>query len=273
MSDRPTPNPLDAYAPAEIALRVEAMGTAKARLPALETLMLGALAGAFIAFGAMLYTFTVTGSPFGFGPTRLLGGAAFSLGLVLVVVAGAELFTGNALMVMAWVDRRIAGGELARNWLLVYVANFAGAAAMAWLIWLSGVMALGDGAPAATARAIAQAKLAQTPLEALIRGGLCNALVCLAVWLCLAAHDVASKVLAIVLPISAFVALGFEHSIANMYLVPLAWLLGAEGVAPGLFFVHLFWVTLGNIVGGGGGVALVYWVCYRRARSQGSSSA
>jgi formate/nitrite transporter len=259
----------DAYAPDAIATLVEDAGVAKANAPALRTLTLGALAGAFIAFGAMFYTLAVTGSELGLGPTRVLGGVAFSLGLILVVVAGAELFTGNNLIVMAWADRMIGTGRLLRNWALVYVANLAGSLASAALVAASGTLDNGDGAVAQTAASIALEKLALDPVEAFARAILCNALVCLAVWLSFAARTVSGKILAIVLPISAFVALGFEHSIANMYLIPVAWLNGTAGITLAGFLENLVPVTLGNIVGGAGGVALTYWICYRVARENG----
>lgn len=255
---------LDAYSPKEITARVEAAGVAKARLPTLETLVLGVLAGAFIAFGAMFFTLVTTGNEFGFGFNRLIGGVAFSLGLILVVVAGAELFTGNNLIVMAWADRKITSGQLLRNWALVFAGNFIGAAATAVMVHLSGVLALGDGAFAASAAQIATAKAALPFAEAFFRGMLCNTLVCLAIWLCFAAHTVSDKILAIIFPIAAFVALGFEHSIANMYFMPLGWLIGAEGVTVASFFGNLVPVALGNIAGGSVLVALVYWVIYDR---------
>ena len=225
-----SPSPQDAYPPAQVALLVEQVGVKKATLPLIETLALGLLAGAFIAFGAMFYTLVLTGNTLGFGPGRLLGGLAFSLGLILVVVGGAELFTGNNLVVMAWAARQITTGQLARNWTLVYAANLIGALGTALMVLWSGTLELGGGAVAETAVAIAQAKVALGVTEAFFRGILCNVLVCLAVWLCFAAHDVPGKVLAIIFPISAFVALGFEHSVANMYLIPIAMLAGAEGV-------------------------------------------
>ena len=261
-----SPSPQDAYPPAQIARLVEQVGVKKATMPAVQTLALGVLAGAFIAFGAMYFTLVITGSPLGFGPSRMLGGLAFSLGLVLVVVGGAELFTGNNLIVMAWAERRITTAQLARNWALVYLANLGGALGTAIMVHWSGVMTLGDGAVAMTAARIAEAKVALSFGEAFFRGILCNTLVCLALWLCFAAHDVASKVLAIVFPISAFVALGFEHSVANMYLIPMAMLAGAEGVTAAGFLRNLAPVTLGNIVGGGVFVALVYWLIYLRGR-------
>jgi formate/nitrite transporter len=255
---------LDAYTPAKIAERVEAAGVAKANLPLLQLATLGILAGAFIAFGAMWFTVTMTGSTLGFGPGRLLSGIAFSLGLILVIIAGAELFTGNNLIVMAWADGKVSLGRLLRNWAVVYVANFVGSAGAAVLVTLAGSLALADGAVGDTAVKIAQAKVALPFDVAFFRAVLCNALVCLAVWLSMAAHSVSGKAIVIVFPIAAFVALGYEHSIANMYFIPVAMLHGAEGVTFAGLIGNLVPVTLGNIVGGGGFVALVYWIIYGR---------
>jgi len=266
----PDPTGIDAYAPAEIAARVERAGIGKSRLPAMSLMALAMLAGAFIAFGAMLYTLVVTGSNLGFGLTRLLGGIAFSLGLILVIVGGVELFTGNALIVMATASRRVSITALLRNWGIVYTGNLFGALGAAVLVYLSGTLALDAGAVGETAREIARAKLALSADQTFFRGVLCNALVCLAVWLCFSARDVSGKILAIVWPISAFVALGFEHSVANMYLIPIGMLAGA-GFDIGGFAQNLFWVTLGNIVGGAGGVALVYWTIYLRPGARGSA--
>ena len=254
---------IDAYKPAQIAERVELAGVAKVRLGTVQMLALGTLAGAFIAFGAMLFTLVMTGQGLGFGPGRLLGGLVFSLGLILVVIAGAELFTGNNLAVMAWVDRRVGTVELLRSWLIVYVANFLGSVGAALLVALSGTLEMGDGAVLATAGAIARGKVALAWHEAFIRGILCNALVCLAVWLTFAARDVTGKIIALVLPIAAFVALGFEHSVANMYFLGLAVMMNVEGVSIMGAFGNILPVTLGNVVGGSGFVGLVYWLCYR----------
>ncbi|MCG2633581.1 MAG: formate/nitrite transporter family protein [Gammaproteobacteria bacterium] len=262
---------LDAYTPAEVARRVEAVGVNKVGMPALQTLVLAVLAGAFIAFGAMLYTLVMTGAGgVSFGLHRWLGGLAFSLGLVLVVVAGAELFTGNNLIVMAWADKQVGHRALLRNWGLVYLGNLAGSVATALLYFWSGAAGLADGAVAETAIAIAAGKVGLPLTEAFCRGVLCNVLVCLAVWLCFAAHSVGDKILAILFPIAAFVALGFEHSVANMYLIPIGWLLsgGLDAQVPGLdlggFLANLLAVTLGNVAGGGGLVALVYYLVYLR---------
>lgn len=244
----------DAYKPAEIATLIEAAGVAKARLPAPQMLVLAVLAGAFIGFGGAAFTMVMTGADLAFGPSRLLGGAVFSLGLILVIVGGAELFTGNALMVMAAVDRRIGVGELARNWSIVYFGNMLGAVGLAVAFGLSGVL---DGPMGATAARIATAKLALSPLEAFVRGALCNALVCLAIWLTFAARTAGGKIAAIFWPISAFVLLGMEHSVANLYLFPQAVAAGTD-LPAGAVLSNLLWVTLGNVLGGAGGVALAY---------------
>ncbi len=262
------PLSIDAYSPKQIAALINTVGISKANLPVLQTLTLGVLAGAFIAFGAMFYTVVITDSALGIGPTRLLGGLAFSLGLVLVIIAGAELFTGNNLIVIAWAERKVTTRLLLRNWLLVYLANLVGSVASAWFIQLSGTLATSDGAFANTALNIAQNKVALTSGQAFFRGIMCNALVCLAVWLCFAAHSVSGKILAIIFPISAFVALGFEHSVANMYLISVAILQGGSGITLADFVGNILPVTVGNIVGGSVFVALVYWLCYLHTGNQ-----
>lgn len=255
---------IDAYKPGKIAELVESIGVKKAVLPALPTITLGLLAGAFIAFGAMLFTLVMTEHNLGFGPSRLLGGIAFSLGLILVVVGGAELFTGNNLIVMAWADHKVTTFQLLRNWSLVYIANLIGAVGAATLVYWSGTLSFGEGAVAETALNIAVTKVNISPFQSFIRGILCNALVCLAVWLCFAAHDVASKVIAIMFPISAFVALGFEHSVANMYFIPLGMMISGGEISLINFLENLIPVTIGNIIGGGLFVALTYWIIYLR---------
>jgi formate/nitrite transporter len=253
----------DAYAPREIAARVADVGVAKARLPLLTLTLLGVLAGAFIGLGALMFTLVASDATLGFAAQRLLGGLAFCLGLLLVVVAGAELFTGNNLLAMAWAAGRIGTADVLRNWVVACVANFVGAAGLAVLVWASGHAQMNGGAVARTAIAIATTKV-QLPLgELFFRGVLCNLLVCMAVWMTLAGRSVADKAVAIVFPITAFVAAGFEHSVANMYFLPLAMLLGAPlGVADLLH--NLGPVIAGNIIGGSVGVALVYWVIYLR---------
>jgi formate/nitrite transporter len=206
---------------------------------------------------------------------------AFSLGLILVVVAGAELFTGNNLVAMAWASRQITTRQVARNWVLVYGGNFVGSVGTALLVFWSGTLALGDNAVALNAIQIAAAKVDLSWSEAFVRGVLCNALVCLAVWLCNSARSTTDKILAIVWPIAGFVALGFEHCIANMYFIPLGMLLKTDAdlmasldLSPGALeslsaagLTHnLIPVTLGNIVGGTLLVAGVYWFAYLRPK-------
>ena len=252
----------DAYSPAEIAERLEKVGVAKARLPLHALLMLGVLAGAFIGLGSLYYVIVVSDPALPHAAQRILGGLVFSLGLLLVVVAGAELFTGNNLLAMAWAEGKITTPELLFNWFVVCSANFAGAVALAAIVLLSGHAE----AYAATYLKIAAAKTSLPFAQAFFSGVMCNVLVCMAVWMTLAGRSVVDKAVAIVFPISAFVAAGFEHSVANMYLIPLGMMLQAAGGQPvelaGLAR-NLVPVIAGNLVGGSVLVALVYYVIYR----------
>lgn len=272
MTDKDT-FPSDAYPPPEIARRVELIGVAKARTDTLTLLVLAMLAGAFISLGALFFTVVVTNAGVGFGLTRLLGGLSFCLGLVLVVVAGAELFTGNNLIAMAWASGKIGTREVVRNWVLAYVGNVVGCLGTVLLVLWSGVAGLDGGAVGRTAVNIAHAKAVLPLAEAFARGILCNALVCLAVWLAIGARSVTDKILAVVFPITAFVAVGFEHSIANWFFLPYGFALGGQGAVPAAGFAsNIVAVTAGNIVGGTLLVAAVYWVAYlrgERARSRG----
>jgi formate transporter len=269
---------LDAFSPKEIAARIEAVGVVKARLPLLSMVMLGVLAGGFIGLGALYSVLIASDATLGFGTARLLGGITFSLGLVLVVVAGAELFTGNNLLAMAWADGKITTREVLLNWLIIALSNFAGAAALAVIVYLSHHTDMNGGAVAAQYVQLAAVKCAMPFGEAFFKGVLCNFLVCMAIWMAMAGRTVTDKVLAIVFPISAFVAAGFEHSIANMYIIPLAMLLNDNGAAPPVagadlinwigFARNLGPVILGNLVGGSVLVALVYHVIYRRGADE-----
>lgn len=253
----------DAYSPTEIAARVSEFCIVKAELPLLTLTILGILAGAFIGLGAMMYTLIASDVSLSFATARLLGGLAFSLGLILVVVTGAELFTGNNLLAMAWAEGCVSTRGLLRNWLVVCAANFVGAAGLAFMVWLAGHPDLNDGAVGAAAIKIAKAKADLQPVEAFFRGVLCNVLVCMGVWMGIAGRSVTDKVITIVFPITAFVAAGFEHSIANMYFFPLAMLLGGP-VGWSDFARNLVPVIAGNLVGGAGFVALVYYFVYSR---------
>jgi formate transporter len=270
----------DAYSPREIAGRVRDACVVKARLPLLTLAMLGILAGAFIGLGSLFFTLVASDASLGFAAIRVTGGVCFSLGLLLVVVAGAELFTGNNLLAMGWADGCIGPGEVLRNWAVVSVANFVGAAGLALLVYLSGHWEMNGGAVGATYLKIAAAKAALTPSRAFFLGVLCNILVCMAVWMALAGRSVVDKFIAIVFPISAFVAAGFEHSIANMYFFPLALLLkwhglalpaGGDAITVAGMFANLVPVIAGNIVGGSVLVALVYWVIYLRRPPQAAA--
>jgi formate transporter len=265
----------NAYSPLEIARRVDQVGVSKARLPTLSMFMLGILAGAFIGLGALAFVFVKSDPNLGFVTGQLLGGLVFSLGLILVVVAGAELFTGNNLLTMAWADGKISGSELLKNWLVVCVANFVGATGLAILVFLSGHAQMNDGAIAEQYILIALAKSNLSYTSALFKGILCNLLVCLAVWMALAGRSVTDKIIAILFPVTVFVAAGFEHSVANMYLFPMAFLIQQFSETPSsiqlvtsMGFLHnMVPVLVGNIVGGSVLVALVYHVIYQRPQA------
>ena len=263
-----------AYAPAEVARRVASAGVAKARMDTLPLLMLGVLAGAFIGLGSMLFIIVHADATLGLAARQLVGGLVFSVGLVLVTVAGAELFTGNNLLAMARADGLITSRELLRNWILVGLANFAGAAALAVLVFASGHPSMGDGAVGRAVLRVALSKQ-QLPLwEAFLRGVLCNILVCMAVWMAMAGRSVADKMAAVIFPTTAFVAAGFEHSIANMYLMPQAMLVQLSAGFPhqqpvltwGGMAANLAVVIAGNLVGGSVLVGLTYHVIYKWQR-------
>jgi len=273
----------DALLPAEIAAKAEEVGVKKANLPWHQTLVLSVLAGAFIALGALFSTTTVAGAAaLPYGVARLLAGLTFCLGLILVVLAGAELFTGNNLIVMAYLNRKLTAPRVLRNWALVYVGNLVGAVATAALVYLSGQYGFGGGSVGLAALAIGTAKCSLGAIPAFFLGVLCNALVCLAVWLTMGARTAGDKLLVILFPIAAFVAAGFEHSVANMYFLPLALFIKSDGAflaAAGKTaadFGALTWaqavlgnllpVTLGNIVGGAGLVGAVYGFVYSRPK-------
>ena len=255
----------DAYPPQEIARKVERLGVAKAHTDAITLLVLAVLAGAFISLGALFFTVVVTETGLGFGVTRLLGGLSFCLGLILVVVAGAELFTGNNLIAMAWASGLIGTREVMRNWLLVYFGNVVGCLGTVLLVVWSDVASLSGGAVGETAMHIARTKADLSLTEAFTRGILCNALVCLAVWLAIGARSVTDKILAILFPITAFVAIGFEHSIANWFFLPYGLALNGEsGVSIAGIVRNIVAVTAGNMLGGTLLVSGVYWVAYLR---------
>lgn len=277
---------IDALMPPQMADRAEAIGIKKANTDFWTMLTLAVLAGAFIGAGAMFAT-VVTADAAGkltYGVTRLLGGIVFSVGLIMVVVAGAELFTGNNLIVMAWANRKVTTTKLLRNWVIVYVGNFIGSVATAVLVFLGGQYMFGNGAIGLQALNTAAAKSSLGFLQALALGIICNALVCMAVWLCYSARSTTDKILSIIFPISAFVAGGFEHSIANMYFIPMGMLIKSFAAPEfwakigktaadyavvnweNFLLTNLVPVTIGNIIGGAGLVGLVYWFAFLRTR-------
>ena len=287
---------IDALLPPEMATRAEYIGVRKAEAPLLTLFALAILAGAFIALGAVFATTVIAGdmpiktmegttalfTDFPFGFNKLLAGFVFCLGLVLVVVGGAELFTGNNLIVMAWAGGKVSSSALFRNWGVVYIGNFVGAFGTVLLVFISKQYLFGGGAVGAVALNIAQAKVGLGFFQAIALGILCNTLVCLAVWMTFSARSTIDKIAAIIFPITAFVAAGFEHSIANMYFVPIALLIknfgttefwGAIGRTPAEYsslswesflINNLLPVTIGNIIGGAIFVAGIYWIIFLR---------
>jgi formate transporter len=276
---------IDAFPPAKMASRMEEVGVKKATLNIWTMFALAMLAGAFIGCGAIFCTVVTTGlaaSGVGYGIVKLLGGLVFCLGLVAVIVAGAELFTGNNLIVMSFASGKVTLGRLLRNWVTVYVGNFAGSILTALVMLLAKQHMSAGGAIGANALAIANGKCGLGFIQAIALGIMCNALVCLAVWLCVSARSTTDKILAIIFPITAFVAAGFEHSVANMYFIPMGLLIkGFAGsdfwqaigktaadfgdLTWGAFFLrNLLPVTIGNIIGGAGFVGLAYWFIYLR---------
>lgn len=270
--------------PPDMALACEAAGATKAGRDWLALLVLGMLAGAFIAFGAMFMTVVLSGSgDLPYGVARLLAGVVFSLGLILVIVGGAELFTGDSLMILACASRRISVAALARTWALVYLGNIAGALGTAGLVFLAGQHGFGGGAVGKTALTVAAAKAALPTVQLFFLAVLCNVLVCLAVWMSFGARNAADKVLVIVPPVAAFVAAGFEHSIANLYFLPYALMIktfaGAgfweaigqdatayAGLTASAALHNIAVATVGNLIGGSLMVGAVYWFLYLRRR-------
>jgi formate transporter len=291
-----TPVSLDALLPPSMAAKAEDLGVKKTNLPLLTMFTLAVLAGAFIGIGALFATTLSAGSislkdatgsvvfttALPYGVTRLLAGLAFSLGLVLVVVGGAELFTGNTLIMIAYMSRKVSLWGLLKNWSIVYIGNFVGALLTALIVFLGKQYTFGNGAIGLSALNTGEAKTALTFIQAIALGMMANALVCMAVWLCYSARTTTDKIIAIILPITAFVAANFEHSIANMYFIPMALFIKNWG-DPAFFttigksaadFPHLTWgnffltnllpVTIGNIIGGALMVGLIYWFIYLR---------
>jgi formate transporter len=268
----------DAYMPAEMARRAEASAIRKANPDFVSAFLLAVQAGSFIAFGAAFCTFAIHDSTLGVGLTKLIGGLTFSLGLILVIIAGADLFTGDTLMVMGCFSRKIKVRQMLRSWVFVFLGNLVGALAVVMMVYFSGHWFNGSSAVGAKALAIANHKVNLTFIQAVTSGMLCNILVCLAIWLCYSSRSVTDKILSIIFPITAFVAMGFEHSIANMYFIPAGLLLKGNPEVIGLLngmdlsnltlsgflLDNLLPVTIGNMVGGAIFVGTIYWILYLR---------
>jgi formate transporter len=273
----PAPQPpifnLQAYSPAEIKDAVEKVGVKKANFPFLTSFMLAIVAGAGVGFGALYYTIVASDPTFSFATVRVVGGLVFTLGLALVLVGGAELFTGNNLIVMAWASGKVSTTTMLRNWTIVWFGNLLGALGLIVLVFFSHHLDMNDGRIGTSVLTTAAGKIRPDMVTLFFKGILCNVLVCAAVWLAYAGRSVTDKLVAVILPVSAFIAAGFEHCVANMYFLPLAWLMVQTGHTPENFdasmitlsgIVHnLVPVTLGNIVGGSGFVGAFYWIIYR----------
>jgi formate transporter len=288
----------EALLPAAMALRAEESGVKKAEIDKLNLLVLSVLGGAFVSFGAIFATTVTAGAisavtadgatslsaALPYGVVRLLSGLAFTLGLILVIIGGAELFTGNTMIVMAWANRKVTSRDLLLNWTIAFVGNFAGAFLTAGLMFYTTQYTFGNGAVGLNALMTAHAKTSLEFVPALALGIMCNVLVCLAVWMCYGARSFLDKIATIVPPIAAFAAAGFEHCIANIYFIPMA--LFIKIGAPDSFwtsigrtpadFPTLTWenflvgnllpVTIGNVIGGSVMVAAIYWFIYLRKR-------
>jgi formate transporter len=274
---------VDAYSPPEIAKRIAAVAEKKSGLDFFRMFVLAILAGVFIAFGAQFYTLVVHDSGLAFGLNNLIGGLVFCLGLILVVIAGAELFTGNTLIVMGFIERKVSARQLLKGWSIVYLGNLVGSLVMVLLMYYTAQWGFHGAMVGGKALLIADAKVNMTFLEAFMRGIVCNVLVCLAIWLAFSGRSTIDKIVAVIFPVTAFVASGFEHCVANMYFVPMGLALNgqaevlaaAQGMAgqpimlgnltvAGFIVKNLIPVTLGNIIGGSLLVGVIYWSVYLR---------
>ena len=265
------PNPVDALAPGQIEEKAETIGVGKARMPRLRQFILAMMAGIFIGFGALCMTFVKADATFSFAVSQLLGGLAFSVGLFLVLCAGAELFTGNSLMICGRLSDRYSWGELLSSWGVVYLGNLVGSLLLVLLVALSGVAGMGDGALGAAMVKVAAGKVTMPWWNIFFRGVLCNMLVCLAVWMGFGGHSTMDKLVSAALPVTAFVTCGFEHCVANMFFIPMGITAAAMGFAPegvaaptvGGFLYNLSAATLGNLLGGVVLIGCMYWLAFK----------
>ncbi|GAA0570118.1 formate transporter FocA [Paractinoplanes ferrugineus] len=275
--------------PAQMAQTAEDAAYSKATSKPLKSFLLGLTGGAFIALGFVFYVTSQVGAAnlAWWGGAKVVGGLVFATGLVLVVLTGAELFTSSTLTLTARASGRITWAQLVRNWAVVYVANFVGALTIVALVYLGGVWRNANGAWGGVVLHSALTKVQHTYVEAVALGILCNLMVCLAVWAAYSGRTTTDKILAVTMPVALFVSTGFEHSVANMFMIPLGLLIkdnaeagfwSGAGLGKG-DFADLTWshfllhnlapVTLGNIVGGGIMIGIFYWTVFRRYRAAG----
>lgn len=264
----------EALAPVQITKKAEDLGVTKTEMSFARSFMLSIMAGAFIAMGAMFFCLVVGDPNLPFAIQRVLGGFLFCLGLILVVVAGAELFTGNTMIVMTAASKRIRWSAVWKNWIVVFIGNFIGALVIVGLVFLAEMPAMNSGQVGQTMVSVAAGKMHAGWLALFAKGIMCNFLVCLGVWMAYAAKTVADKILAVIFPITAFVACGFEHCVANMFFLPMGALLASLGIAPAgidpatvdmIGALYNWSATVpGNIVGGALFVGMAYWFIYRK---------
>lgn len=264
----------DALTPAQIEAKAETVAVGKVALPGARCFVLAMFAGAFIGFGGAFFGLVMSDATLGFAAQRCLGGLCFCLGLLLVLCCGAELFTGNALMVCGAQSGKVPWSGVLRNWAIVWLGNLAGSLVLAALMYLANLQGMNGGAVGDAFVSVAAGKAALPWATVLAKGVLCNVLVCLAVWIGFGARTVADKALGILLPIAAFVAMGFEHCVANMFFFAMglackaagfgAAVAGAEALTLGGACFNLVFATLGNVIGGAVLVGLGYWFAYHK---------
>lgn len=258
--------------PKEIAEQTLFLGIQKTKTPTTTTFLLGILGGAFIGLGALFYTLIKADTTYSFATKQVFGGFVFSLGLILVVVAGANLFTGNNLITMAWAKQKITTKTMFYNWSIVFISNMLGAVSLALIVYFSGHIYMNNNGVAIAYLKMAEAKCSLPFYEAFLKGILCNILVCLAIWMATAGKSITDKIMAIIFPITLFVAAGFEHSIANLFIMPLAFCIAnfsdvdyvTHHITIGRILHNIIPVVLGNIIGGGGFIGIMYYFIYIR---------
>lgn len=276
---------IDAYSPSQMASRIDAVAAVKAEYSTTQTFWMGINAGVYIGLGAQFATLVISDSTLHFGLTSIIAGIVFTLGLILVVVGGAELFTGNCLIIIGYVDKRITNKEVLKNWSISFTGNLIGSLMLVWWMYQSHQWEFFHNMVGAKALLIANQKVNLSFEAAFARGVLCNSMVCLAVWLCFSARNVADKIVSLTFPVAGFIASGFEHCVANMYFIPMGVVLrrnsdvvaAAEKMAgktldlsqlnwTGFFINNQFPVILGNIVGGVILVGIAFWFIYLRPK-------